>query len=107
MVDSADRAQLFTLDEVPATQTLHATIELYPAAQMPGEFPIVEWSLMKEGDSRPLVDADSPARPAATLLRSDAEFPWDKLGPGTYLIRADLIVNDKIAGTRSVTVRKR
>ena len=107
VVDSADRAQLFTLDEVPATQTLHATIELYPAAQMPGEFPIVEWSLMKEGDSRPLVDADSPARPAATLLRSDAEFPWDKLGPGTYLIRADLIVNDKIAGTRSVTVRKR
>lgn len=107
VIDGADRAQLFTLDEVPTTQTLHATIELYPAGQMPGEFPIVEWSLMKEGDSRPLVDADSPARPAATLMRSDAEFPWDKLGPGTYIIRADLIVNDKIAGTRSVIVRKR
>ena len=74
---------------------------------MPVNYPVVEWSLLKEGDSRPMVDADSPARPASTLMRSDAQFPWDKLPAGTYVIRADLIVDDKVAATRSVVVKKR
>ncbi len=108
IVDKADKAQLFAIEDVPdGVDTLHASIEVYPAGDMPGEPPTVRWTLMKDGDAKPLAQEETPARPSATLMRADAEFPFAALAAGRYTVRAELMVNDQVAGTRAAIVRKR
>ncbi len=108
VVDSANRAQLFAIEDVPAgADTLNASIELYPKGDMPGESPTIRWTLLKDGEANPIAEDETPARPAATLMRADVEFPFAALPAGMYTVRAELIVNDKVAGTRAAIVRKR
>lgn len=108
VVDSSNKAQLFAIEDVPAgAETLNASIELYPKGDMPGEPPTIRWSLVKDGETKPIAEDETPARPAATLMRSDVEFPFAALPAGVYTVRAELIVNDKIAGTRAAIVKKR
>ena len=108
VIDSENRAQLFTIEDVPtAAASLNASIELYPAGAMPGESPTVRWTLLREGETKPVAEEEVPARPAATLMRADVEFPFAALPPGLYTVRAELIVNDVVAGTRAAIVRKR
>lgn len=107
-VDASNRAQLFTLETVPdGLDTLHASLELYPAGAMPLEPPAVHWTLTRDGDTTPLLDADTDARPSATLLRADAEFPVAALPAGTYVLTAKVRVGDVTAGTRAAVIRKR
>ena len=40
-VDAANRAQLFTLEDVPATGTLYAALEIYANGPMPETYPVV------------------------------------------------------------------
>lgn len=108
IVDSANKAQLFAIEDVPAgVETLNASLELYPSGAMPGESPTVRWTLTREGETKPLVDDEQPARPAATLMRSDTEFPFAALPAGRYIVRAELLVDDKPVGARAAVVRKR
>ena len=108
VIDSGNRAQLFAIDDVPAgAATLNASIELYPPGDMPGEPPTVRWTLTREGETTAIAKDEVPARPAATLLRADVEFPFAALPAGMYVVRAELIVNDKAVGTRAAVVRKR
>ncbi|MEI6243463.1 MAG: hypothetical protein WCQ64_00330, partial [Acidobacteriota bacterium] len=108
VVDGTNKAQLFALEDVPAgVETLNASLELYPSGAMPGESPTVRWTLTREGETKPLVDDAQPARPAATLMRSDAEFPFAALPAGRYIVRAELLVDDKPVGARAAVVRKR
>jgi VWFA-related protein len=108
VIDSADKAQLFAIEDVPAgAATLNASIEMYPAGDMPGEPPTVRWTLTRDGDAKPIAEDETPARPAATLMRSDVEFPFSALPAGTYTVRAELMVNDKTVGTRAAIVKKR
>lgn len=108
VVDSSNRAQLFAIDDVPAgVPTLNASLEIYPAAAMPGEPPTIRWTLLRDGDATPVAEEEVPARPSATQMRADVEFPFAALPAGAYTIRAELIVNDKVVGTRAAVVRKR
>ena len=90
-----------------ALDTLHASLELYPAGAMPAEPPSVHWTLAREGNPTPLIEDDTDARPSATLLRADAEFPVATLPAGTYVLTATVRVGDATAGTRAVVIRKR
>ncbi len=108
VVDNADKAQLFAIEDVPdGVDALHASIELYPAGDMPGEPPTVRWTFMKDGETMPLAQEETPARPSATLMRADVEFPFAALAAGRYTVRAELMINDQVAGTRAAIVRKR
>ena len=108
VVDSTNKAQLFAIEDVPAgADTLHASLELYPNGAMPGEPPTVSWSLTRDGESKPMTEEETSAHPAATLLRADVEFPFSALPPGSYIVRATLMANDKPVGTRAAVVRKR
>lgn len=108
VVDSGNKAQLFAIEDVPAgAATLNASLELYPSGAMPGEFPTIKWTLLREGDAKPIAEEETPARPASTLLRADVEFPFAALPPGTYTVRAELIVNDKAVGARAAIVKKK
>lgn len=107
VVDNANKAQLFAIEDVPAADSLNASIELYPAGEMPGEPPTIRWTLLRDGDPKPVAEDETPARPAATLMRADAEFPFKALPAGLYTVKAELIVNDKVVGTRAAIVRKK
>jgi VWFA-related protein len=108
VVDGGNKAQLFAIEDVPAgSATLNASIELYPAGAMPGEPPTVRWTLTRDGETKPLVEDEQPARPAATLMRSDVELPFADLPAGLYTVRAELMIDDKPVGARAAIVRKR
>ena len=108
VVDAANKAQLFAIEDVPqGAASLNASIELYPAGPMPGEPPTVKWTLLREGESKPIAEEEGPARPSATLMRADVEFPFAALPAGLYVVRAELMVNDKPVGVRAAVVRKR
>ena len=107
--DQSQKAMLFSTDEpvVSEKSTYHASIELYPTGPMPSEPPVINWTVVREGETRPVVDEDSEGRVGASFFRSDLELPFDTLAPGTYIVRATLIVGDKPAGTAAATIRKR
>jgi hypothetical protein len=108
--DVSQKAMLFSTDEPPVVtekSTYHASIELYPSGAMPDEPPVVNWTVLREGETRPVVDEDSEGRVGTSLFRSDIELPFDTLAPGTYIVRATLMVGDKPSGTVAATIRKR
>jgi hypothetical protein len=107
VVDGANKAQLFAIEDVPVAEALHASIELYPSGEAPAEPPTVRWTLTREGETTPSAEDETPARPSTTLMRSDVEFPLGAFPAGAYTVRAELMVNGKPAGTRAAIVRKR
>jgi hypothetical protein len=101
------KATLFATDDVPADGKLHASIELYPSGPMPGEAPGIRWTVTREGETKPVVEDELDAQAGQSLFRSDLEIPFESLAPGTYIIRATLLVADKPAGSVGATIRKR
>lgn len=106
VVDSANKAQLFTIEDVPAADTLNASIELYANGATPPEPPSIKWTLLREGEGKPVAEDETPARTAGPFMRADVAFPFNALPAGVYTVRAELIQNDKVAGTRAAVVRK-
>lgn len=108
IIDSTNRAQLFAIEDVPAgVDELHASLELYPVGAAPSEPPVVHWTLTREGEQKPLAEQDTDARIASTLFRADAAFAFGTLPPGSYVVRATLMVDDKPVGSKAALVRKR
>jgi hypothetical protein len=108
--ETSQKAALFAIDEAPAAReksTIHASIELYPDGPMPDEPPVVNWTIVREGEPRPVFDEDSEGRVGGSLFRSDVELPLDTLAPGSYVVRATLMIGDKPAGTAAAVFRKR
>ena len=108
--DTSQKATLFSLDDVPPAaekSKYFASIELYPPGAMPSEPPAVNWTITRQGETRPIVDEDSEGRVGPSLFRSDFELPFDTLPPGTYIVRATLMAGDKPAGSVAATLRKR
>lgn len=107
--DASQKTTLFAIDDVPAAtepSTYHASIELYPAGAMPSEPPVINWTIVRDGDTKAMVDEDSEGRVGKNLFRSDFEIPFASLPPGTYVVRATLIVADKPAGSVGAVIRK-
>lgn len=108
VVDSTNRAQLFTIEDVPMGATsLNAALEIYPTGAMPGESPDVRWTLARDGEATTIATQTVAAQPDASLMRADVVFPFAALAPGLYTVRAELLINDKPVGSRAVVVRKR
>ena len=108
--DASQKATLFAVDEVPAAaepSTYYASIELYPTGAMPSEPPLINWTIVRDGDTKAMVDEDSAGRVGKSLFRSDFEIPFASLPPGTYVIRATLIVADTPAGSVGAVIRKK
>lgn len=108
--DTSQKATLFTLDEMPApaeASTYHASIELYPTGAMPSEPPVINWTIVRDGETKPVVEEEAEGRVGKDLFRADFEIPFASLPPGTYIVWATLLVGDKPSGTVAATVRKR
>jgi len=108
--DASQKALAFATDDppaVPGKATYHASIELYPSGPMPSEPPVINWTVVREGETKPVVDEDSEGGVGTSLFRSDLELPLETLAPGTYIVRATLMVGDKPSGTVAATIRKR
>ena len=102
-----DRAPKFlALDRVPAeAETLLAAWELYPpiGETVPADLK-VRMTLMASDESSV---AETDVVPAATndTLRADTQFSLKNLPPGTYTLRATVLVRDRPLGSVSTTVR--
>jgi hypothetical protein len=104
------KPQVLALARVPAAAvTVRAFLELYapplPAPAPPSLGVKVQWTLVAE-DGRTLDEKVVPAAPGADRLTASAEFGLAKLAPGSYTIRATVLVNDAAAGTMSTPLRK-
>jgi VWFA-related protein len=108
--ETSQKAALFSMDEVPPAaepSKYFGSIELYPAGAMPSEPPVINWTIVRDGDTKPVVDEDVDGRVGTSLFRSDFEIPFESLPPGTYVLRATLIVADKPAGSVGAVIKKK
>lgn len=103
-VDGAGKAQLFALEEIPASP-LRASIELYPVSA-DASAPMVQWTLARESGGAPLKSMEAPAHAGPGLFRADAEFDAAALEPGRYIVRATVMVDGQAAGSKAAAVRK-
>ena len=101
------KPQFLALEEVPPTATsLRTYLELYaaPDAPMPADVR-VQWTVIGR-TVQPV--AEQAVVPVQTTDRSTAagQFALDNLAPGTYEIRATVLVAGRAVGTVSTTFRK-
>jgi hypothetical protein len=109
-VDRASgKASLFALDAPPAgADSVFATLELYPASgTTPNDPPLINWMVVRDGQDAPVLDIDLVAAGRDGVFRSDAELPWRTWAPGTYTVKAQLIVDDTVVSTVATVLVKR
>jgi VWFA-related protein len=101
------KPQFLALEEVPPTATsLRTYLELYAAPEVPKPADVrVQWTLIGS-TVQPAVEQS--VVPVQTTDRSTAagQFALDSLAPGTYEIRATVLVAGRAVGTVSTTFRK-
>lgn len=108
--NQSQKPSLFALDELPVPaepSTYYASIELYPAGPMPSEPPVISWSITREGETKPVAEDEAEARVGTNLFRSDLEIPFAALAPGSYVVKATLLIADKPAGSAGAVIKKR
>ena len=114
-VDVKGQSQFLALEAVPAgVDTLHSSIELYSAvagAAVP-EGLHVKIALFPSGagagaEAVKGTEHDRAPDLADGVLHAEAEFEIGQLTSGTYVIRATVMLGDKVIGTASASVRKR
>jgi VWFA-related protein len=101
------KSQFLALAEVPATATsLRAFLELYAAPDVPAPTDVqVQWSLTGS-TAQPAADQSVTPTRTADRLTAAWQFPLDHLAPGTYELRATVLVAGRSVGTVSTTIRK-
>jgi hypothetical protein len=104
------KPQFLALEEVPATATsLRAFLELYAAPEVPAPADVadvkVQWTLTGSA-APPAAEQSVTPMPTADRLTAGAQFPLDNLAPGTYELRATVLVAGHSIGTVSTTIRK-
>lgn len=96
-------------DELPAgAKTLNASLELYPVAgaALPGDV-LVKLALVAAGQQQPEIERIVTPETADGALRAEAEFPVERLAPGTYSIQATVMVGANAIGTASATFTRK
>jgi VWFA-related protein len=108
-LDSAGKAQLFAIENVPrGVTTLNASLELYaPEGTTPPDDVNVKWTLVPDGREQPAAEQESTPNAGPGLLRADAAFELQDLPDGLYTLRAAMIVGGAEVGATSTTIRKR
>jgi VWFA-related protein len=101
------KPQFLALEEVPAIATsLRAFLELYAASDVPTPTDVqVQWTLTGSAAQPAAEQTVTPTR-AADRLAAGGQFPLDNLAPGTYELRATVLVAGRSVGTVSTTIRK-
>jgi hypothetical protein len=93
------------LEALPAAaKTVNASLELYPVAgaARPGDV-LVKLALVAAGQQQPEIERIVTPENVDGMLRADAEFPVERLAPGTYSIQATVMVGANAIGTASAT----
>ncbi len=107
--DTAGKAQFLALDEIPTgVANLGAGIELYPqpGTSFPDEVK-VKMSLVAAGKSEPSVEKEVAPLIGDNMLRAEAILPLANVPPGSYVLKASVIVAGKVVGEASALVRKK
>jgi VWFA-related protein len=101
------KPQFLALEEVPPTATgLNTFLELYPASEEPLPADVrVQWSVTGSA-VQPAVEQSVVPVHATDRLTAAGRFPVDTLAPGTYELRATVLVAGQTVGTVSTTFRK-
>lgn len=101
------KPQFLALEEVPPTATgLHTLLELYPASDAPLPADVrVQWSVIGSG-LQPAAEQFVVPTHSTDRLTATGEFPLDNLAPGTYELRATVLVAGQAVGTVSTSFRK-
>src|SRR5579864_6333818 len=101
------KPQFLALEEVPATATdLNTFLELYPASDAPLPPDVrVQWSVIGSAQQPAAEQSVVPAH-TTDRLTAAGQFPLDSLAPGTYELRATVLVAGQAVGTVSTTFRK-
>jgi len=99
--------QFLALEEVPATAaSLRAFLELYTAPDVPAPTDVqVQWTLTGSAAPPAAGPSVTPTRTADRLTAGE-QFPLDHLAPGTYELRATVLVAGHSVGAVSTTIRK-
>jgi VWFA-related protein len=101
------KPQFLALEEVPPTATgLNTFLELYPAsdAALPADVR-VQWSVIGS-TAQPAAGQSVVPVHTTDRLTAAGQFPLDTLAPGTYELRATVLVDGQAVGTVSTTFRK-
>jgi len=101
------KSQFLALEEVPAAATaLQTFLELYapPDAPLPSDVR-VDWSLVGSA-AEPAAEQSVVPVQAAERLTAVGQFALEHLAPGTYEVRAAVLVAGHAVGTVSTTMRK-
>jgi VWFA-related protein len=104
---SDGKPRFLALEDVPAAATgLHTLLELYPAsdAALPADVR-VQWSVIGSGLQPAAEQSAAPVR-TTDRLTAAGQFTLESLTPGTYEIRATILVDGHAVGTVSTTFRK-
>jgi hypothetical protein len=107
--DAGGKSQFLALEDVPGNvETLNASLELYPlgAAAAPDDVK-VRIGLYQRGKPQPIAEKNIEPESGDGFLRADAQFALDTLEPGTYVLRAVVLVAGKEVGTTQAPLRKR
>jgi VWFA-related protein len=101
------KPQFLALEEVPTSATnLRSFLELYAAPDAPTPTDVqVQWTLIGSA-AQPVAEQSVAPTQAADRLVSGGQFPLDNLAPGTYELRATVLVAGRSVGTVSTTIRK-
>jgi VWFA-related protein len=101
------KPQFLALEEVPPTATgLNTFLELYPASEEPLPADVrVQWSVTGSA-VQPAVEQSVVPVHTTDRLTAAGQFPLDTLAPGTYELRATVLVAGQTVGTVSTTFRK-
>jgi VWFA-related protein len=101
------KPQFLALEEVPTSATsLRAFLELYAAPDVPTPEDVqVQWTLIGSAAQPVAEESVAPTRSADRLV-AGGQFSLDSLAPGTYEVRATVLVAGRSVGTVSTTIRK-
>jgi VWFA-related protein len=101
------KPQFLALEEVPAIATsLRAFLELYAASDVPTPTDVQVQLTLTGSAAQPAAEQTVTPTRAADRLAAGGQFPLDNLAPGTYELRATVLVAGRSVGTVSTTIRK-
>jgi VWFA-related protein len=89
-------------------RTLTASLELYPGAPgaVAGDI-LVKLTLASSGEPQAGIERVVTPETVDGTLRAEAEFPLERLAPGTYAIQATVMVGANAIGTASATFTRK
>ena len=100
-----DRRPRFTVDAVPASATIIASIDLYPKAQTQALRVRVRFSFVNDENSEPYLEHEVAAEPAGAGLRATPRSEISNLPPGEHTVIAAILEAGQLMGRQTAVFR--